>query len=80
MLDGSLVKITLISFRSYCHVFKAFRFSALQSYNVNKVSFHVDLGFLENSRKQYFRVLNFTVLIVINSPGQSQFTVLGVRD
>jgi len=35
------------------------------------VSLHADLGFLENWWKQYFGVSNFTVLSVINSPGQS---------
>jgi len=35
------------------------------------VSFHIALGFLENGRKQYFGVSNFTVLSVINLPGQS---------
>jgi len=46
-------------------------FERILRFNVNKVSFHVDLSFLENWRKQYFVVSNFTVLSVINSPGQS---------
>ena len=49
--------------RSFENVFLGF--------DVNKVSFHIALGFLENGRKQYFGVSNFTVLSVINSPGQS---------
>jgi len=51
----SLIKKTLVSFRNNCHVFNAFRSSALQSFNVNKDSF-----WFGHIRKRLF--MEFTIL------------------
>jgi len=40
MLGVSLIKKISVSFRSYCHDFNAFRFLALQRFNVNSFGFH----------------------------------------